>query len=87
VGTDGETAAPAVPRFGQAARGLRVRAAAVRPMGSCHFSRVGWYCRHGLVPIRCTTVSQLFKLCSNFEIQNEDHPDVHKCSNLAWCYN
>jgi hypothetical protein len=28
---------------------------------------------------------QLFKLCSKFEVQNEDHPDVHKCSNLAWC--
>jgi hypothetical protein len=21
----------------------------------------------------------------NFQIQNEDYPDVHKCSNLAWC--
>jgi hypothetical protein len=28
---------------------------------------------------------QLFKLCSNFKIQNKDHPYVHKCSNLAWC--
>jgi hypothetical protein len=61
-----------------AARGLCEWAAAVRPVGSGHFNRVGWYCRHGLGPIWCTTFFQLFKLCSNFEMQNKDHPDVHK---------
>jgi hypothetical protein len=73
VVTSGETAAPAVPRFRQAPRGLRVRVVAVRPVGSGRFNQVCLYCRHGLGPIRCTTFFQLFKLCSNFEIQNEDH--------------
>jgi hypothetical protein len=78
---EGETVAPVEWRFGQAACGLRVQAEAV---GSGHFNRLGWYCRHGLGPIRCTTFFQLFKLCSNFEIHNDDHPYVHKCSNMAW---
>jgi hypothetical protein len=59
------------------------RATTVRLVGSGRFNRVGWYCRHGLGSIRCNFF-QLFKLCSNFKIQNKDHPDVHKCSNLAW---
>jgi hypothetical protein len=49
----GESMAPVVPRFRQATRGLRERGAAVRPVGSGRFNRVGWYCRHGLGPIRC----------------------------------
>jgi hypothetical protein len=37
------------------------------------------YCSTGSGPIRCTVLFfQLFKLCSNFKIQNEDHPDVQK---------
>jgi hypothetical protein len=82
---NGTARSTAVPRYGQAARGLHERAAAIRPVGSDRFNRVGWYCRHVLGPIRCTTFFQLFKLCSNFEIQNKDYPDVHKCSNLACC--
>jgi hypothetical protein len=74
VVTGGETTAPAVPQFGQAPRGMCVWAAAVRTVGSGHFNQVGLYCRHGLGSIRFTTFFQLFKLCSNFEIQNEDHP-------------
>jgi hypothetical protein len=38
------------------------RAAAVRPVGSGHFNRVGWYCRHGLSSIRC----KFFSNYSNF---------------------
>jgi hypothetical protein len=55
VGTGGETAALAVPRFRQAACGLHEWVVAVCPVGSGHFNHVGWYCRHGLGPIRCTT--------------------------------
>jgi hypothetical protein len=77
--------APVVPQFGQATRGLREQVAAVWSVDSGHFNQVGRYYIHGLGPIRCTSFFQLFKLCSNFEIQNEDHPDVHKCSILAWC--
>jgi hypothetical protein len=51
----GESTAPVVPLFGQATHGLREQAAAFQPVGSGHFNRVGWYCRHGLGPIRCTT--------------------------------
>jgi hypothetical protein len=37
----------------------------------------GRYCSTGPGPIRCTVLFfQLFKLCSNFKIQNEDHLDV-----------
>jgi hypothetical protein len=37
------------------------------------------YCSTGPGPIRCTVLFfQLFKLCSNFKIQNEDHPYVKK---------
>jgi hypothetical protein len=65
--------------------GLHVRAAAVRPVGLVRFNQLGSYCRHGLGPIRCTTFFQLFKLCSDFKIENEDHPDVQKYLNLSWC--
>jgi hypothetical protein len=37
----------------------------------------GQYCSTEPGPIRCTMLFfQLFKLCSNFKIQNEDNPDV-----------
>jgi hypothetical protein len=58
----GESTVLVVPRFGQAARSLCERGAAVRPVGSGRFNRVGWYCRHGLGPIRCN----FFPNYSNF---------------------
>jgi hypothetical protein len=37
----------------------------------------GWYCSTRPGPIGCTVLFfQLFKLCSNFKIQKEDHPDI-----------
>jgi hypothetical protein len=74
----GKQRGPATAVVRTAVRGLRVRVAAVRPVGSVWFNQLGWYCRYGLGPIRCTTFFQLFKLCSDFKIQNKDHPDVQK---------
>jgi hypothetical protein len=61
-----------------AVRGLRVRAAAVRPVGSGRFNRLGWYCRYGLGPIRCTTFFPIIQTLLRFQNTKEDHPDVQK---------
>jgi hypothetical protein len=54
---------------------------AVRTRAGC-----GRYYSTGPGPIQCTVLFfQLFKLCSNFKIQNKDHSNVQNYCNLAWC--